>query len=226
MMRSEVVIVGNGPSKDMYTGAVDYACNLAGVVLKPRYLCSSDPWLQYDIIRQEYKGICLFVDFDPLPIELPPEGFIEGQIPSDYDYVIHNPEQRENAVSWHFYSTGDTMNEYWNKHMSVKKDYWRTKRAYVCFVPKDIIIHNIERIESQKHERLAPSGAYAIHHAIQHGAKKIHTYGFDSMAGVMFTESTYDAKSHNEAQADHFTGWYKQLVEENPEVEILWHTRG
>jgi len=42
------------------------------------------------------------------------------------------------------------------------------------------------------------------------------------MAGVTFTETT-------ETQLDnclyHFTDWYKHLVEENPEVEILWHTK-
>ena len=109
---SDCVVMGGGPSRDMYSGPVDYACNIAGMVYEPKYLCSSDPWLQYDIIRSGYRGDCLFVDFDPLPIELPPEGFIEGQIPPDYDYVIHNPEQRESAVSWHFYSTGDTTVSY------------------------------------------------------------------------------------------------------------------
>ena len=221
---SDCVVIGGGPSRDMYSGPVDYACNIAGMMYEPKYLCSSDPWLQYDIIRSGYRGVCLFVDFGLLPIELPPESFIEGHVPADYDYVLHNPEQREGAIGWHFYSTGDTMNEHWEKTMSVKQGYWRPKRAYACFVPSGMNIHNIENIEPERGQ-LAPSGAYAIYHAIQNGAKEIDAYGFDSIAGDMYTVTQYDEQNHTDVQRDHFLQWYKRISEMNEEVNIRWHMK-
>ena len=227
---SAVCIIGNGPSaKDWQRDDRPvYACNLNGMVFKPDYLCSTDPWLQYDIIRKGWDGVCLFTDFDPLPIELQPEILLQSgaEIPADYDYIIHNPEQRADAVGWHFYSTGEKMNIFWNAHMTVNADYWQPKRAYVCFVPATITIHNIVNIETEKHTQLAPSGAYAMHHAAHNGAKVVHIYGFDSVAGDMQTQTRGEFKSEVEdAQKAHFLEWYSIVEKWYSEVEFIWHTK-
>ena len=225
----EAVVMGNGPSSKLYNGKVDYACNLNGIQFSPKYLCSTDPWLQYDIIRKNWAGTCLFTDFDPLPIELEPEILLQagGEIPTDYDFVIHNPEQRENAVGWYFYSTGATMNIFWNTKMTVKPDYWQPKRAYVCFVPPTMTIHNIVNMESERHTQLAPSGAYAMHHAATNGAKVIHIYGFDSVAGVMQTQTRGEwTDKVEDAQKEHFLEWYSTVEAWHSEVEFIWHMHG
>jgi len=224
LRNSKAYIIGNGPSARAIAEDNTYGCNISGMKYNPKYLCSSDPWLQYDIIRAGHEGICLFNDFVPIPAEIIPEGFIESQIPPDYDCIIHNPEQQEGAVGWHFYCTGETLNEHWTKNMGVQPDYWRTRRAYICFIPPTMTIHNVTPLEKTKQEPLAPSGVYAIHHAIENGATEIHTYGFDSMAGVMMTESRYDSKSHDATQQDRFIQWYKRMAEWHPEVKIIWHT--
>ena len=58
---SEVCIIGNGPSaKDWQRDDRPvYACNLNGMMFKPDYLCSTDPWLQYDIIPVSYTHLTL-----------------------------------------------------------------------------------------------------------------------------------------------------------------------
>ena len=223
---TECVVVGNGPSSELYTGTVDYACNMSGIRFKPKYLCSTDPWLQYDIIRAGWIGECIFTNFTPLPIELEPEMFLQAGvgIPADYDYIIHNPEQRENAVGWYFYSTGEKLNEHWITHMAINPDYWQPKRAYVCFVPATMTIHNIENIEPRQGQ-LAPSGAYAMHHAAKNGAKVINIYGFDSVAGDMNTETRFDTRSHNDTQKEHFLQWYNTVQEWYGDVEFIWHMK-
>ena len=190
------MVVGNGPSSELYTGTVDYACNMSGIRFKPKYLCSTDPWLQYDIIRAGWIGECIFTNFTPLPIELQPEMFLQAGvgIPADYDYIIHNP------------------------------DYWQPKRAYVCFVPATMTIHNIENIEPRQGQ-LAPSGAYAMHHAAKNGAKVINIYGFDSVAGDMNTETRFDTRSHNDTQKEHFLQWYNTVQEWYGDVEFIWHMK-
>ena len=232
----EVIVMGNGPSSKLYNGKIDYACNISGMVFEPEYLCSVDPWLQFDIIRKNWGGVCLFTDFDPLPIEIEPEMLLQagGQIPVDYDFIIHNPEQRENAVGWYFYSTGATMNIYWQDKMTVTPDYWQPKRAYVCYVPPTMTIHNIVNIESKQDTQstmvdgqLAPSGAYALHHAASNGAEVVHIYGFDSVAGDMNTDTRGEwSEQDDDAQKVHFLEWYKTIEAWYSDVEFIWHMHG
>ena len=222
---SDCVVMGNGPSGALYNGVIDYACNVSGVKHKPRKLVAVDPWLQFDIISTNYAGACYFLNFDPLPIEIPIDFLYQsGSVPADYDVKIHNPEIQENAVSWYFYATGDMQSDAWARYTKDRPDYWRSNRVYVCYIPATMNIHNIEPIESGE-SRLAPTGAYALHLAC-HEADTVDIYGFDSIAGSMGTESNYDPAVHGQTQADHFTDWYKKIMAKYSEVEFKWHTRG
>ena len=221
---SECVVMGNGPSSELYDGVVDYACNVSGIKYKPRRLVVVDPWLQFDVISESHTGECCFLNFDPLPIEIPIDFLYQsGSVPADYDVKIHNPEMKENAVSWYFYSTGDMKSEAWDRYTKDRPNYWQPNRVYVCYVPESMNIHNIEQIESGEY-RLAPTGAYALHLAC-HEADTIHIYGFDSIAGSMGTESSFDPSIHGQEQSDHFTDWYKRIMERYSEVEFRWHTK-
>ena len=85
-------------------------------------------------------------------------------------------------------------------------------------------IHNIENIEPRQGQ-LAPSGAYAMHHAAKNGAKVINIYGFDSVAGDMNTETRFDTRSHNDTQKEHFLQWYNTVQEWYGDVEFIWHMK-
>ena len=69
------IVLGNGPNrvkglevrKEIPLTKV-YACNLFATVDKPDYLYAIDPWVQFDIVRSEYRGVCRFRDFDPIPV--------------------------------------------------------------------------------------------------------------------------------------------------------------
>jgi len=223
---TECVVVGNGPSSELYTGIVDYACNVSGIKYKPRRLVVVDPWYQFDIITAGYSGACCFLNYELIPIDIPVNIDVlasGGGIPREYDISIHNPEMRNNAIGWYYYATGNMVAKAWDRYTKDRPNYWQPNRVYVCYVPASMNIHNIEQIESGAY-RLAPSGAYALHLAC-HEADTIHIYGFDSVAGSMGTTSSFDPTIHDQAQSDHFTDWYKRIMERYSEVEFKWHTK-
>jgi len=220
------VVMGNGPSSALHTGSVDYACNLSGAKYNPRRLVAVDPWLQFDIISTNYIGECCFVNYEPIPIDIPVNIDVlvnGGGIPREYDIKVHNPEMKDNAIGWYYYATGDMHSKSWERYTKERPGYWKPHRVYVCYVPETMNIHNIEPIESGD-SRFAPTGAYALHLA-SHEADIIDIFGFDSVAGSMDTESSFDPTIHGQEQSDHFTDWYKRIMERYSEVEFRWHTK-
>jgi len=233
--RSERVayIIGNGPSRksvnrEALGQGVVYAANMRGMEMQPDVLHVNDPWIQYDVIKSGYRGVCHFLDFKPIPMEMPYELIISGEIPADYDLVEHNPEHKANAVGWHFYCT-PTMTGWSEKEKN--SGYWRPRRAYVCFVPDFMQIINITNKETFQ-DRLPPSGYYLMQHAIQIGYKRLEMYGFDSMAGEFTSMTTIDYRGIDGADASdiaedinkRFLWWYDKIMQENVDVEFIWHT--
>ena len=159
------IVLGNGPSrvkglevrKEIPLTKV-YACNLFATVDKPDYLYAIDPWVQFDIVRSEYRGVCRFRDFDPIPVVkqydprelygaeryaafealmLKPEGVdkqikdvIYSTFPEDFDIKIHNPEHKADAIGWIYYHTGATMHPYWAEIQSHRSDDIRYDKDY------------------------------------------------------------------------------------------------
>ena len=226
-------IIGNGPSRKSVNreklgqGAV-YAANVRGMEMQPDVLHSNDAWIQYDIIKSGYRGKCHFLDFEPIPMEMPYEVIISGEIPADFDLVEHNPEHKANAVGWHFYCTASL--DGWSDQQK-ESGYWREKRAYVCFVPDFMDITNIPNKETFQN-RLPPSGYYLMKHAIESGHKRLEMYGFDSMAGEFTSMTTVDYRGIHGANAANFEQslnkrflwWYDKIMQENTDVEFIWHT--
>ena len=230
---SRALILGNGPSRSkglaVRAGATVYACNLVAVAdnLQPDYLYCVDPWGQFDIVSTKYSGAMRFLDFDPIPAELPVDTIIYEQIPQDYEIKIHNPEHQAEAESWVFYCTGNTMNIYWNERMKHNPDYWQPRRAYILYVPAGLNITQIlPRMEATEHEQTAPSGAYALQGAIMDGHTDIDVYGFDSIAGIYATDSRAElhADEEEERRGAHFRFYYDKIMAENDGVNITWHT--
>ena len=232
-MMSVAYIIGNGPSrksvrKEKLGQGVVYAANIRGMELQPNVLHCNDPWIQYDVMKSGYRGKCHFLDFEPIPMEMPYEMIIANEIPAGFDLVEHNPEHKANAVGWHFYCTASL--DGWSDQQK-ESGYWREKRAYVCFVPDFMDITNIPNKETFQ-DRLPPSGYYLMKHAIESGHKRLEMYGFDSMAGEFTSMTTIgyrgihgtDALKHEESLNKRFLWWYDKIMQENTDVEFIWHT--
>lgn len=229
---SRAVVIGNGPGRkhglNNINGDKVYACNSVAMVDEPDYLYCVDPWGQFDIVSTKYGGAMRFLDFDPIPAEMPVDAIIYEQIPTDYDIKIHNPEHQIGAEGWVFYSTGDTMNEYWNAQMKYNPDYWQPRRAYVLYIPAGLDITNISSMEEvgAELEQRAPTGAYALQGAIMDGHTDIDVYGFDSIAGIYATDSRQELHDDKEEErrGNHFIYYYDKIMDENDGVNITWHT--
>ena len=233
MSESVAYIIGNGPSrksvrKEKLGQGVVYAANVRGMEMQPDVLHVNDAWIQYDVMKSGYRGKCHFLDFEPIPMEMPYEMIISGEIPADFDLVEHNPEHKANAVGWHFYCTASL--DGWSDQQK-ESGYWREKRAYVCFVPDFMDITNIPNKETFQ-DRLPPSGYYLMKSAIESGHKRLEMYGFDSMAGEFTSMTTIDYRGVHGANAANFEQslnkrflwWYDKIMQENTDVEFIWHT--
>jgi len=224
---TECVVVGNGPSSELYTGTVDYACNVSGGRYKPQYLYAVDPWAQFDIVKSAYSGKCRFRDFNPLPIDISITAEIlyqGGDVPLDYDMLIHNPEHKDEADGWVYYCTGPTMNEHWDARVKDNSDYWMPKRVYILYVLRDMQIESVPQQEIAP-ARIAPTGAYALQGAINDGYTDITVYGFDSIADVYNTTSRENWQTDPEVEkagGAHFRYHYDKIMQNNPNVNITW----
>ena len=230
MSESVAYIIGNGPSRksvrrEKLGQGVVYAANVRGMEMQPDVLHCNDPWIQYDVLKSGYRGKCHFLDFDPIPIEMPYQIVLPGQIPDKYDRILHNPEHEACAVAWHFYCTAEL--DGWSDKQK-QSGYWRENRAYICFVPDFMHIENIPKMEPMQ-SKLAPSGAYLMVAAIKAGHKRLEMYGFDSMAGEFHSVSTIDYRGGQDPEDDarqrkSFLYWYDKIMQDNTDVEFIWHT--
>ena len=112
------IVVGNGPSKKLLLNTVrgisayTIGCNriysnaAAWKWMSLDMLLAADVWCQFDVVRDEYPGKnrCKFVRWNPIPIEVYSEEFVQSMCPG-YKVIEHNPEQRKYADSWMFYAT-------------------------------------------------------------------------------------------------------------------------
>ena len=151
---SKCVILGNGPSANEYVkiqrgelskhyrkkfANPNYACNEYGMRYDAEYLYAVDPWAQFDILTNGYKGKCRFLNFKPIPMDIPITIEVLNQgggVPLDYDIKIHNPNQKKKAQGWVYYCTGDMQSEVWKGYIANRPNYWSFKRAYILYVPK------------------------------------------------------------------------------------------
>jgi len=89
-------------------------------------------------------------------------------------------------------------------------------------------ITHIPKMEPMQ-SKLAPSGAYLMVAAIKAGHKRLEMYGFDSMAGEFHSESTIDYRGGadqevEKQQGESFLYWYNKIMQENTDIEFIWHT--
>ena len=230
---SKCVILGNGPSAKEYTKNShlrryknpDYACNERGMEFNAEYLYAVDPWAEFDILTDGYAGKCRFLNFKPIPMDIPVTIEVLNQgggVPLNYDIKIHNPNQKRKAKGWVYYCTGDMQSEVWKGYIANRPDYWSFNRAYILYVPEWSRVENIpQRIGG---EWTAPAGAYALQGAIDDGHTEIDVYGFDSIAGV-YTSSSRSWEyndDHNVKHSEHGKYFYDRIIENNPQVNIEW----
>ena len=223
---SECVVMGNGPSSELYDGGVNYACNVSGIKYGPEYLYAVDPWAQFDIVKSEYGGKCRFRDFVPIPIDIPITAEVlnqGGDVPLNYDRLIHNPEHESRASGWVYYCTGETMNENWTERLNNDQGYWAPRRVYILYVFPEMQIENVPRLEQRGN--IAPTGAYALQGAIDDGHVNIDVYGFDSIANSYKTTSRKNWQTDDkleETRGERFRMHYDLIIQNNPNVNITW----
>ena len=228
-MSKRCIVIGNGPSrrlllekeKSIISAYTIIGCNrvysgVAAVSLD--VLLAADVWCQFDVVRDEYPGKnrCKFVRWNPIPIEVYSEEFVQSMCPG-YKVVEHNPEQRKYADSWMFYATS-------KEDLETAKgaiEYWKPNSGYLCWIPAGYQIDIVEMIDP-----VTPTGAYALREAINGKYDKIEIYGFDSIAGN-FESSTKDyyKKHETEMKGLDFIKWYDIIMKDCPKTtEVIWHT--
>ena len=228
-MSKRCIVIGNGPSrrlllekeKSIISAYTIIGCNrvysgVAAVSLD--VLLAADVWCQFDVVRDEYPGKnrCKFVRWNPIPIEVYSEEFVQSMCPG-YKVVEHNPEQRKYADSWMFYAT--SKEDFETAKGAI--EYWKPNCGYLCWIPAGYQIDIVEMIDPA-----TPTGAYALREAINGKYDKIEIYGFDSIAGN-FKSSTKDYyKKHKEEEMGlDFIKWYDIIMEDCPKTtEVIWHT--
>ena len=229
------IVIGNGPSKELlleriweekYKKNIVSAYTIIGcnrvysgvTAVSLDVLLAADVWCQFDVVRDEYPGKnrCKFVRWNPIPIEVYSEEFVQSMCPG-YKVVEHNPEQRKYADSWMFYATS-------KEDLETAKgaiEYWKPNSGYLCWIPAGYQIDIVEMIDPA-----APTGAYALREAINGKYDKIEIYGFDSIAGN-FKSSTEDyyKKHETEKMGLDFIKWYDIIMKDCPKTtEVIWHT--
>ena len=235
MMERCIIVIGNGPSKKLLLerGITKWkstvsACTIIGcnqvyngvaAIVPLDLLLVADVWCQFDVVRDEYpaKNRCKFVRWNPMPIEVYSEEFVQSMCPDDYEVIEHNPEQRKYADSWMFYATSKEDFETAKGAIG----YWKPNCGYLCWIPAGYQIDIVEMIDST-----TPTGAYALREAINGKYDKIEIYGFDSIAGNFksSTENYYEKHEENKMGLD-FIKWYDIIMKDCPKTtEVIWHT--
>ena len=228
MKLKRCIVIGNGPSKRLLVNetivsayTIVIGCNrvysgVAAVSLD--VLLCADVWCQFDIVRDEYprKNRCKFVRWNPIPIEVYSEEFVQSMCPG-YKVVEHNPEQRKYADSWMFYAT--SKEDFETAKGAI--EYWKPNCGYLCWIPAGYQIDIVEMIDPA-----TPTGAYALKEAINGKYDKIEIYGFDSIAGnFKSTTEDYYKKHETEKMGLDFIKWYDIIMEDCPKTtEVIWHT--
>ena len=108
---------------------------------------------------------------------------------------------------------------------------WLSKKSMsVDGKPVDNLLETLEQIQEKNiimGVATNDSVSSALNQLGENNIKRFfdYIYGFDSVAGSMDTESSFDPIIHGQAQSDHFTDWYKRIMERYSEVEFRWHTK-
>ena len=235
-------VLGNGPSRDrsktQYDG-ITYGCNSIYQEFPVDVLVVCDAWYQFQVIASGYplENECLFADYNPIPIGVPPESLN----PPHYDLHEYNPEDRKRADNWYYYATSAEDYE-----MAKKKNYalpyWKPDCGYVCFVGKNYKIKEIDYdvipkgvsgrlcdIAEGRRDLRAPSGAFALQEALKGGHDRVEVFGFDSIVGIFSTTSNLAFKDHDSSayrpMTDAWTNFYKRIADHYNEIEIIWHQK-
>ena len=187
----------------------------------PRELYGAERYTEFEALMLKPQGMTR----REVLLDKQIKNIIYSKLPKDYDIKIHNPEHKVDAIGWIFYYTGATMHSYWGDDMLKDKDYFRPRRAYILYVPAGLNITVLQSIEDEKGQR-APTGAYALHGAIEDGHTEISVYGFDCIVGEYATKSRVQPHDAEEEirRGKYFIKYYDKIMDTNPEVNITWCT--
>ena len=161
------IIIGNGPSRrgldlhKMSESAAIYGCNALYRDFQPDFLFANDRLMVLEILRADYKGRCIFHEWDTLPIEQTellqfytedgitpiPLGEEYGD-PREADEFIYIPNNADGHMTFVYLSP------------AISAQFTFIKNSYTWG---------------------AGTGINALHYALEHGGHKTITlYGFDS----------------------------------------------
>jgi len=230
-------VLGNGPSrnkdKKQYDG-VTYGCNSIHTEMDVNVLVVMDVEVQYQVIASGYpvEHECQFGGWNPMPIGVPPEDLN----PPHYDLYEYNPEDRKRASDWYYYATSAADYERAVKEKYVMP-YWKPDCGYVCWVSEGYKIKEVDYDVIPIADFMpgvnmrAPSGAYALQEALKGGHDRVEVIGFDSIAGEFATTSNNEYRPEFElpsfpileARMRKWLEYYKTVVEQHKEIEIIWH---
>jgi len=224
-------VLGNGPSRDRsktrYDG-VTYGCNSIHKEMDVSVLVCMDAWYQFEVIASGYPAEheCLFGGYNPMPVGVKPEDLN----PPHYGIHYYNPEDRRTADNWYYYATSAADYERAVKEKYVLP-YWKPDCGYVCWVSEGYRIKEVDYGVIPIGDLRPPSGAYALQEALRGGHDRVEVIGFDSIAGEFATTSNeyrpeFELPSFPilEARMRKWLQYYKTVVENHNEIEIIWHS--
>lgn len=159
------IIIGNGPSRSgldlhkLAENAAIYGCNALYRDFSPDFLFANDRSMVLEILRADYKGNCIFHEWDSLPIEqtdLLQFYTADGApIPLDEEYGV-----REEAEEFIYIPNADGHMIFVYLSPAISAQFTFIKNSYTWG---------------------AGTGINALHYALEHGGhKSIKLYGFDS----------------------------------------------
>ena len=159
------IIIGNGPSRhglDLHKlkeSAAIYGCNALYRDFQPDFLFANDQDMVLEILRSDYKGLCIFHEWGTIPIA-------EKGLLQFYDKDGHTP-----ILLGEEYGDTEQAEEF----------------IYIPHPEHMVFVYLSPRISEQytfvkgSYAWGAGTGINALHYALEHGGHKhITIYGFDS----------------------------------------------
>ena len=158
------IIIGNGPSRhglDLHKlkeKSAIYGCNALYRDFPPDFLFANDQDMVLEILRSDYKGLCIFHEWDRIPME------------------------QEDSLQF-YTSNGDLipLKEKYGDPKQAEEFIYIPHPDHMVFVYLSPRIREQYTFISESYAWGAGTGINALHYALEHGGHKhITIYGFDS----------------------------------------------
>ena len=181
------IIIGNGPSRSgldlhkLAESAAIYGCNALHRDFSPDFLFANDRLMVLEILRADYKGNCIFHEWDTLPIEqveLLQFYTADGITPIPLGEEYGDPREAEEFI----YISHPEHMVFVYLSPSIKQQYTFVSESYAWG---------------------AGTGINALHYALEHGGHKAITlYGFDSFT-IGSWSNIYDGSPQYKEEEGH-----------------------